>query len=184
MATCSPTATATGRRTVAFLGRPDDREQADNYTLEHIFGPVDFWDSTTQPEASGTVYESQGDPWNPIAQIALLPTQPGEASQALNISTRLGVETGDNVLIAGFILTGTKPTNVLLRALGPSFRNPISTMRSPILSWIFAVRMVPHRFNNNWKYAQEAEITATGIPPLNDHEAAILATLSPDARPL
>ena len=53
-------------------------EQAANYTLEHIFGPVDFWDATTQPETSGTGYESQGEPWNPLAQLALLPTEPGE----------------------------------------------------------------------------------------------------------
>jgi len=72
---------------------PMTADQAANYTLEHIFGPVSFWDATTQPQASDTVYESQGDPWNPIAQLAFLPTQPGAPAQALNISTRLGVQT-------------------------------------------------------------------------------------------
>ena len=37
-----------------------------------------------------------------------------------NISTRLPVETGDNVLIGGFIITGTQPKRVILRAIGPS----------------------------------------------------------------
>ena len=37
-----------------------------------------------------------------------------------NISTRLPVQTGDNVLIGGFIVTGTQPKNVIVRALGPS----------------------------------------------------------------
>ena len=37
-----------------------------------------------------------------------------------NISTRLGVGTGDNVLIGGFIITGTGDKNVVVRAIGPS----------------------------------------------------------------
>ena len=37
-----------------------------------------------------------------------------------NISTRLRVETGDNVLIGGFIITGTEPKKVMVRAIGPS----------------------------------------------------------------
>ena len=69
---------------------------------------------------------------------------------------------------------------MLLRAQsfleGPSINDapadPVLDLRGPD-----GVRIA----NNNWKYAQEAEITATGIPPLNDHEAAIQATLSPDA---
>src|SRR4029077_9866285 len=44
--------------------------------------------------------------------------QPG--SQAINLSTRMRVETGDSVGIGGFIITGTTPKRVLLRAIGPS----------------------------------------------------------------
>jgi pectinesterase len=159
---------------------PLTADQAANYTLEHIFGPVDFWNSATQPETSGIDYESQGDPWNPIAQLALLPTQPGSASQALNISTRLAVQTGDNVLIAGFILTGTEPTQVLLRALGPSLADADidDALADPVLD-LRAADGSRIDFNNSWKYSQEAEIVATGIPPTDDHEAAILATLAP-----
>jgi len=36
----------------------------------------------------------------------------------LNISTRMNVGTGDNVLIGGFIVVGTEPKKVLLRAIG------------------------------------------------------------------
>ena len=42
------------------------------------------------------------------------------AAQAINLSTRMRVQTGDNVGIGGFIITGTAPKHVLLRALGPS----------------------------------------------------------------
>jgi pectin methylesterase-like acyl-CoA thioesterase len=161
---------------------PMTAEQAANYTLEHIFGPVDFWNSTTQAETSGTVYESQGEPWNPLAQLALLPTEAGAQSQPLNISTRLGVKTGDNVLIAGFILTGTNPTQVLLRALGPSLE--AADIDDPLADPVLELRAADGSriaFNNNWKYSQADEIIATGIPPTDDHEAAILKTLAPGA---
>jgi hypothetical protein len=38
----------------------------------------------------------------------------------LNISTRSNVLTDDNVLIGGFIITGTNPKKVLIRGIGPS----------------------------------------------------------------
>ena len=161
---------------------PMTEEQAANYTLEHIFGPVDFWDATTQAETSGTAYESQGEPWNPVAQLAFLPTERGAPSQALNISTRLGVETGDNVLIAGFIITGVAPKRLLLRAMGPSLiaADVGDPLADPVLELLDSTG-TRIGFNNSWRYAQEADIIATGIPPADDHEAAILATLSPGA---
>src|SRR6266567_4612415 len=50
-------------------------------------------------------------------QPATLP--PAPPAQLLNISARLKVLTGDNVLIGGFIITGSDNKQVLLRALGP-----------------------------------------------------------------
>jgi hypothetical protein len=159
---------------------PMTEEQVANYTLEHIFGPVSFWDSTTQPQASGSVYESQGAPWNPIAQLAFLPTGPGAPSQALNISTRLKAQTGDNVIIAGFILTGDGPRQVLLRAIGPSLEQTDidDALADPVLE-LRAADGTRLAFNNSWRYSHEAAIVATGIPPTDDREAAILATLAP-----
>ena len=49
-----------------------------------------------------------------------------------NISTRLRVETGDNVLIGGFIITGTQPKKVIIRAIGPSLASP-GALADPIL---------------------------------------------------
>src|SRR5205085_5415632 len=49
-------------------------------------------------------------------------TSASDASPAIrlaNISTRLAVGAGDNVLIAGFIVTGSQPKKILVRALGP-----------------------------------------------------------------
>src|SRR5262249_51990582 len=51
----------------------------------------------------------------PTASPSATPT-----SQAINLSTRLLVQTGDNVGIGGFIVTGSDPKQVLLRGIGPS----------------------------------------------------------------
>jgi hypothetical protein len=45
---------------------------------------------------------------------------PGPAAQALNLSTRMFVQTGDNVGIGGFIITGSVPKQVVVRAVGAS----------------------------------------------------------------
>ena len=50
---------------------------------------------------------------------------PTPAAQALKLSTRMLVQTGDNVGIGGFIITGSVPKHVLLRAVGPD----VSTIR-------------------------------------------------------
>jgi hypothetical protein len=94
-----------------------------------------------------------------------------------NISTRLRVETGDDVLIGGFIITGTQPKKIIVRAIGPSLfglfpgalADPVLELRDSSGSLI--------RGNDNWRSDQEAEIVATGIPPSDDLESAIVATL-------
>ena len=78
-----------------------------------------------------------------------------------NISTRLRVETGDNVLIGGFIITGTQPKKVIVRAIGPSLSSfsqgrwpiPILELRDSSGGLIVS--------NDNWRSDQEAEIIAT-----------------------
>jgi pectinesterase len=146
-------------------------EQAANYTLEHIFGPATFWNSETQPETGAIPYESQGEDWLPLAQLALLPTERGIASQPLNISTRVVVQTGD-----------TAPKELILRAIGPSLEDAgiSDALADPVLELRGAdgARLA---FNNNWRYAHEEEIVDTGIPPTNAYESAIHITLPPGA---
>lgn len=102
--------------------------------------------------------------------IATLP------ARLLNIATRMRVLTGDNGLIAGFIVTGTEQKKVLIRGLGPSL--PLSgVLPDPILELHDSNTTLAT--NDNWKDSQQAEIEATGIPPGNDLEAAIVRTLNP-----
>jgi len=92
-----------------------------------------------------------------------------------NISTRLRVETGDNALIGGFIITGTQPKKVMVRAIGPSL--PVAGVLSdPILELRDSSGGLI-RANDNWRSDQEAEIIASGIPPSNDSESAMVETL-------
>lgn len=95
-----------------------------------------------------------------------------------NISTRLKVGSGDNVLIGGFIVGGSAPKRVLLRALGPSLGLP-GGLGDPTLELHSTNALLA--LNNNWQTDQKAEIVATGIPPANAKESAIVATLDPGA---
>jgi hypothetical protein len=92
------------------------------------------------------------------------------------------VGTGNNVGIGGFIITGSAPKQVLLRGIGPSLAgagiaNPLA---DPVLELHGPGAFVTIT-NNNWRETQQAEIIATGIPPSNDVESAILVTLDPGA---
>ena len=92
------------------------------------------------------------------------------------------VQTGDNVGIGGFIITGTVPKQVILRAIGPSLTQfgIVDVLTDPVLELHGPAGFVTIT-NDNWRDTQEAEIQATGIPPTNDRESAIVATLNPGA---
>jgi uncharacterized repeat protein (TIGR03803 family) len=96
----------------------------------------------------------------------------------LNISTRLQVLTGDKVLIGGFIITGSDPKKVIIRGIGPSLIGVGATLQDPMLELHQGSATIA--INDNWKEHQ-AEVEATGIPPTNDFESAIVAMLTPGA---
>jgi hypothetical protein len=108
------------------------------------------------------------------------PTPTATPAQPVNFSTRMRVETGDNVGIGGFIIRGNTPKHVLVRAIGPSLAqsgitNPLADPRLEL----FASGPSSIAINNNWRDTQEQAINNTGIPPLNDLESAIDITLAP-----
>ena len=101
-------------------------------------------------------------------------------TQALNLSTRLNVGTGNNVGIGGFIVSGTGPIQVIVRAIGPSLSGigVANALADPVLE-LHGPKGFTTITNNNWRDNQEQEIIATGIPPTSDLESAIVATLNP-----
>jgi hypothetical protein len=105
-------------------------------------------------------------------------------AQALNLSTRMRVQSGDNVGIGGFIIAGSDPKHVLIRAIGPSLTNfgvndPLS---NPVLE-LHGPETFVTITNDDWRDdpVQETLIEASGIPPTNDLESAIDARLVPGA---
>jgi WD40 repeat protein len=106
------------------------------------------------------------------------------APQAINLSTRMFVQTGDNVGIGGFIITGSTPKHVVLRAIGPSLTNfgLTDVLADPVLELHGPGAFVTIT-NNNWRddRAQAALIQADGLAPTNDLESAIDVILAPGA---
>jgi hypothetical protein len=94
------------------------------------------------------------------------------------------VQTGDNVMIAGFILTGTAPKTVVIRAVGPSLRQVglADVLNDPILE-LRGTDGAVLSANDNWKddSATATQLQARGFALQNDLEAAIIATLTPGA---
>ena len=94
-----------------------------------------------------------------------------------NISTRGKVQTGDNVMIGGFINKGATPIKVLVRGIGPSLTQfrVIGALANPTLELHKPDGTVVT--NDDWMTDQEADIMATGLAPTNALESAILITL-------
>ena len=91
------------------------------------------------------------------------------------------VQTGDNVGIGGFIIAGSAPKHVVVRAVRPMYVK-FDLLYDPVLELHGPGAFVTIT-NDNWRDdpAQEAAILADGIPPNNDLESAIDATLDPGA---
>ena len=104
------------------------------------------------------------------------------ASNLVNISTRLQVLTGDDVLIGGFIIGGSAPKTVVVRARGPSLAaagiaNPLANPRLDLYTGQAIVSS-----NDDWgQAANAAAIQASGFAPPDPKESAILYTLGPGA---
>ena len=133
-----------------------------------IVNPVDL-----HVGPDGALYYLAQGSGGQVFRISALP------AQALAISGRSRVETGERVAISGFIVTGTAPKLVGVRAIGPSLArfgvsgplaDPMIQLRRGDGSLVMA--------NDNWKDTQQAEITGAGIAPPNDKEAALIASLT------
>jgi WD40 repeat protein len=142
---------------------------------------------TPQVSPTGTPAATATPSTTPVASATPVMTatpgaSPTPPAQAINLSTRMRVQTGDSVGIGGFIITGSDSKRLLLRAIGPSLSQVgvLNALADPVLEL-----RGPGSFgtitNNNWRDTQETEIQATGIPPGNNLESAIVATLAPGA---
>jgi CubicO group peptidase (beta-lactamase class C family) len=111
------------------------------------------------------------------------------ASQLSNISTRGFVQTGDNVMIAGFIIQGTQPKRIIMRAIGPELTRygVPNALADPTLE-LHDGGGALIASNDNWQHTivggiitagQVVEIQNSGHAPGDPSESAIIATLPP-----
>jgi N-acetylneuraminic acid mutarotase len=107
-----------------------------------------------------------------------------------NISTRLNVGTADKVSIAGFIIQGTEPKKVFIRALGPTIAQPPYNLPGTLVNPTLELHDIKATIatNNDWQTTQlggiistdqSGEIATTNYAPPNPAESAIIATLAP-----
>lgn len=109
---------------------------------------------------------------------------PAAAGTLINVATRAQVGTGENVLIAGFVVRGAEPKPILLRAAGPALRafGVGDALADPVLRVFSGAAVIAE--NDNWAGAAVAAATArAGAFPFDQGsaDAAVLATLAPGA---
>lgn len=146
-------------------------------------------DGALQRNDAGVVTASNGSAHILVVGPSIIATSPPHAV-ALNVATRLPVGTSQNVLIGGFIIQGTAPKQVAIRAIGPSLNGILSgVLQDPKLELHNSTGALIGN-NDNWRSTQiggvigaeqSIDIEATGLAPNNDAESAIVATLDPGA---
>ncbi|MFL5238763.1 MAG: DVUA0089 family protein [Rhizomicrobium sp.] len=112
-----------------------------------------------------------------------LATNNGSASGVLaNISTRLPVGTGNNVLIAGFQITGNATKQVVVRALGPTLTQfGLNNVIQDTVLELHNSSGAEIATNDDWKDDPNSQSIPAVLRPTNDLESAIPATLNPGA---
>ena len=117
----------------------------------------------------------------PTPTPTVTPTPGTSGSHLANISTRMKVGTGQNVLIGGFIISGSQSKTLVVRAIGPSlagFGVP-NSLDDPVLE-LFDSGGGAVASNDDWpEGAQASQIQQSGIAPTDSLESAVLVTLSP-----
>jgi PKD repeat protein len=136
--------------------------------------------ATPTPTSTPTATPSATPTATPTATPSATPSATPVNVQLLNISGRVFAQSGDNVGIGGFIISGSGTKRIMARAIGPSLQvngNPIpGRLQDPYLE-VHDSNGSPPLTNDNWRSTQEAEIQQTGLAPTDDHESAIVKRL-------
>lgn len=103
---------------------------------------------------------------------------PAAASHLANISTRANVGLNTDVLIGGFIITGSQPKTVIIRAIGPSL-TVAGKLADPFLE-LHDSSGKGIASNDDWQSGtQAAQLIASGVAPTHPNESAMIVTLNP-----
>lgn len=116
----------------------------------------------------------------PIAHYTTASASGEEQVTLDNISSRAFVQTGDNVMIGGFIVQGSTPKTLVLRAIGPSLAAAgiDGAIQDPILDVRDATGALIAT-NDSWSEVDAPALVALGLAPTDAREAALVVTLPP-----
>ena len=113
------------------------------------------------------------------------PTGNDISTKLMNISTRGPVESGNDVMVAGFIIQGASAKQIIFRGIGPSLTavGVASALSDPTLALMDANGSLL-AFNDDYgsnSAADRQTLTAQGLTPSDSRESAIVAILNPGA---
>ena len=172
--------------TVLQSGAPGEAVPIPSFIAYAAGGGTANLDGSVQRNNADVVSTSTDGPHTLKVGSLTLSTAPPPGA-ALNISTRLPVGNGQNVLIGGFIIQGPVSKRVMIRSVGPSLTTVPNALQDPTLELHNGTGAVIGK-NDNWRNTQlggvitadqAIEILASTIAPSSDAEAAIIATLDP-----
>ena len=107
------------------------------------------------------------------------PAPSPSGSHFANISTRMDVGTGNNVMIAGFIVSGSQSKTIIVRALGRTLGSygVANALNDPMLE-LHNSSGATIATNDDWQTGSQAsQISSSGYAPTNSNEPALIATL-------
>ena len=140
--------------------------------------------ATLQPGASYTAILAGKNGGTGVGLVEVYDTNQAADSQLANISTRGFVQTGNNVMIGGFILGGNNNTGVVVRGIGPSLAqfglSPVLADPTLELHDGNGALLIS---NDDWQDdpVQAAQLSAHGLAPQDPKESGIFASLPPGA---
>ncbi|MEY2488786.1 MAG: hypothetical protein QOC70_728 [Verrucomicrobiota bacterium] len=160
------------------LGHPDSGGQQVVAVMNSIMSNQE---SLANDDVAGGQFLYGASSGTPTPTPPPTPTPGSSPSHLANISTRMKVGISDNVLIGGFVIRGTQPKKLILRAMGPSLTGwgIANAMADPVLELHDATGALVTSCNNWTPGSQVAEIQASGLAPAFSSEAALIVTLLP-----
>jgi hypothetical protein len=161
------------------LGHPDTGGQRVTAVMNSIVSDQEVLSG--DDIAGGQYLYGAGTPSTPTPTPTPTATPGSGATHLANISTRMNVGTGQNVLIGGFIITGSQSKTLILRAIGPSLTQAgvSNVLSDPVLELHDSAGNIVTSNDDWFDGPQASQIEQIGIAPSDSLESAIFVTLAP-----
>src|SRR5438270_8327434 len=154
------------------LDHPDHHGQHDDAIMNSVTSDRETL-SADDISGAQSMYAAPGPTPTPT------PAPSPSGSHFANISTRMDVGTGNNVMIAGFIVSGAQSKTIIVRALGPTLGSygVANALNDPMLE-LHNSSGATIATNDDWQTGSQAsQISSSGYAPTNSNEPALIATL-------